>query len=354
MGEAHRPRCRLPPGPPLRHGRDDREPHLDPRPGRGQRLPHQSLRDALRSDARLVLRQARPGRQDPVQPDRVRRQEGGLHHPQRHPPRAARGGLRHPYAYHRRDGGIGDESRADALRPDGDALHRHRLPRLRRGRDQHGRAGAPGARPGESRGDDPQEPRAPGRRREHPAGVRQHLPPGTRLPAPGDDARLQYRDLASAAQDHRGRIASVPARGAPQARAARMAGADQEARRHRSVVPRVISSPEEVVMTGLSALWLPILLSSVIVFVASLVIHMALPWWHKSDYPKVPSEDKLMDALRPFAVPPGDYMMPRCSSTQEMRSPEFSEKLKKGPVMLLTVLPNGPMSMSKPLVLWFL
>src|SRR5882672_11009439 len=61
-----------------------------------------------------------------------------------------------------------------------------------------------------------------------------------------------------------------------------------------------------------------------------------------------------MDALRPFAVPPGDYMVPRCSSPQEMRSPEFSEKLKKGPVMLLTVLPNGPMSMSKPLVLWFL
>jgi hypothetical protein len=107
-------------------------------------------------------------------------------------------------------------------------------------------------------------------------------------------------------------------------------------------------------MTGLSALWLPILLSSVIVFVASLVIHMALPWWHKNDYPKVPNEDKLMDALRPFAVAPGDYMVPRCSSPQEMRSPEFSEKLKKGPVMLLTVLPNGPMSMSKPLVLWFL
>ena len=36
-------------------------------------------------------------------------------------------------------------------------------------------------------------------------------------------------------------------------------------------------------MTGLSTLWLPILLSSVIVFVASTVIHMALPWWHKSD-----------------------------------------------------------------------
>ncbi len=106
-------------------------------------------------------------------------------------------------------------------------------------------------------------------------------------------------------------------------------------------------------MTGLSALLLPILLSSVIVFLVSSVIHMALPW-HKSDYPKVPNEDKLRDALRPLAVPPGDYMVPRPSSMQEMRSPAFSEKLKQGPVMVLTVLPNGPGSMGKNLAQWFL
>jgi len=106
-------------------------------------------------------------------------------------------------------------------------------------------------------------------------------------------------------------------------------------------------------MTELYALWLPILLSSVIVFAVSSVIHMALPW-HKNDYPKVPNEDKVMDALRPLAIPPGDYMIPRVSSTKEMQSPEFLEKLKKGPVMILTVLPNGPMSMGMNLTLWFL
>src|SRR5260221_315298 len=106
-------------------------------------------------------------------------------------------------------------------------------------------------------------------------------------------------------------------------------------------------------MTGLSALWLPILLSSVIVFVVSTVIHMALPW-HKNDYRKLPNEDKLRDALRPLAVPPGDYMVPRPSNMQEMRSPEFSEKMKKGPVMMLTVIPNGSPLMGKPLVMWFL
>lgn len=106
-------------------------------------------------------------------------------------------------------------------------------------------------------------------------------------------------------------------------------------------------------MTGLYALWLPILLSSVIVFVVSSLIHMASPW-HKNDYPKAPNEDKVMDALRPLAIPPGDYMIPRPSSTQEMRSPEFAEKMKKGPVMVLTVIPNGPTPMGKNLVLWFL
>ncbi len=106
-------------------------------------------------------------------------------------------------------------------------------------------------------------------------------------------------------------------------------------------------------MTGLSALWLPILLSAALVFVASSVIHMVLPW-HKSDYPRMANEDKMMDALRPLAIPPGDYMVPRPSSRGELRSPQFAEKLKKGPVLVLTVMPNGPMAMGKSLVLWFL
>ena len=105
-------------------------------------------------------------------------------------------------------------------------------------------------------------------------------------------------------------------------------------------------------MTGLSALWLPILLSAVGVFVVSSVIHMASPW-HKSDYPKMPNEDRVMDALRPLAIPPGDYMVPRPASRDDMRSPAFADKLKKGPVMVLTVMPNGPMSMGTNLALWF-
>src|SRR5271169_2751707 len=98
------------------------------------------------------------------------------------------------------------------------------------------------------------------------------------------------------------------------------------------------AAQREKCMVGLETLWLPILLSSVIVFIVSSIIHMVLPW-HKGDYPGVPDEDKLMAALRPLAVPPGDYMVPRASSMQEMRSPEFAAKLQKGPVLILTMMP---------------
>jgi hypothetical protein len=104
-------------------------------------------------------------------------------------------------------------------------------------------------------------------------------------------------------------------------------------------------------MTGLSALWLPILVSAVIVFVASSLIHMASPW-HKGDYPRMANEDQVMDALRPFAIPPGDYFFPRPSSRDDMKSAAFTEKMKRGPVVVMTVMP-GYMSMGRNLGMWF-
>lgn len=105
-------------------------------------------------------------------------------------------------------------------------------------------------------------------------------------------------------------------------------------------------------MVALSALWLPIVLSAVIVFFASYIIHTVLPW-HRGDYPAVPREAELMAALRPLAIPPGDYMVPRCDSMQEMRSAEFLEKLRQGPVLMMTVMPNGPGNMGASLAQWF-
>lgn len=105
-------------------------------------------------------------------------------------------------------------------------------------------------------------------------------------------------------------------------------------------------------MTSLASLWMPILLSAVVVFAVSSAIHM-LPLWHKSDYPALPNQDKVMDALRPLAIPPGDYMVPRAANAADMRTPEFAEKVKRGPVLILTVLPNRMMAMGSSLGMWF-
>lgn len=106
-------------------------------------------------------------------------------------------------------------------------------------------------------------------------------------------------------------------------------------------------------MVSLGALWIPILISAVIVFIASSIIHMALPW-HKSDYPKLAAERSVMDALRPLALPPGDYMIPRASDMKEMKTPEFQDRMRQGPVIVMTVRPNGPWKMGGSLLQWFI
>lgn len=105
-------------------------------------------------------------------------------------------------------------------------------------------------------------------------------------------------------------------------------------------------------MTPLTALWLPILVSAVLVFIASSLIHM-LPLWHKNDYPAVPGGEAAADALRPLNIAPGDYMLPRASSMAQMKTPEFEEKMKRGPVIIMTVLKPGPMAMGPTFVQWF-
>lgn len=106
-------------------------------------------------------------------------------------------------------------------------------------------------------------------------------------------------------------------------------------------------------MVPLLSLWLPILLGAVLVFVVSSAIHMMLKY-HQNDFVAVPREREVAAALRPFAIPPGSYMIPRPANAKEMKTPEFQEKLRAGPVAMLTVYPNGPFTMGKSLAQWFI
>ena|ERR1044072_4389074 len=106
-------------------------------------------------------------------------------------------------------------------------------------------------------------------------------------------------------------------------------------------------------MIPLTALWLPILLSAAVVFFASFIMHMVLTY-HKSDYRKLPDEDRISDAVRTAGVTPGPaYFFPHCSF-KEMKSAPMLEKFNRGPVGMLTVLPSGPPAMGKNMVQWFL
>lgn len=105
-------------------------------------------------------------------------------------------------------------------------------------------------------------------------------------------------------------------------------------------------------MVALSSLWMPILVSAVFVFLASFVAHMLLPH-HRSDYGKVPSEGDVMESLRKFNIPPGDYMIPCGGGPEAMKSPEFIDKMKKGPVAVVTFIAPGPPTMTSNLIQWF-
>lgn len=105
-------------------------------------------------------------------------------------------------------------------------------------------------------------------------------------------------------------------------------------------------------MVPILSLWLPILAAAVIVFVASSLLHMALPY-HKGDYAKLPHEDDVMEAMRKAGVQPGDYMMPSAGSMAALKDPAFLEKYAKGPVGAMTIMPSGKPTMGPQLAQWF-
>ena len=103
-------------------------------------------------------------------------------------------------------------------------------------------------------------------------------------------------------------------------------------------------------MVPLAALWLPILLSAIIVFVASSIMHMVLPY-HKGDYRQLPEEDKLLAALRGAGLTRG-HVFPHCTH-KDMKSPAIVEKYKQRPAGMMAVFPSGSPVMAKFLGRWF-
>ncbi len=102
-------------------------------------------------------------------------------------------------------------------------------------------------------------------------------------------------------------------------------------------------------MQFLTELWLPIILTAVGVFIASSIIWMATPL-HKKDYTPPPDEADIVAALKKHGFKPGMYYIPWCAGN--MKDPGNQQRMKDGPWAMLMV-PNGPPSFGRSLVLWF-
>lgn len=104
-------------------------------------------------------------------------------------------------------------------------------------------------------------------------------------------------------------------------------------------------------MAPIISLWLPIILSAVLVFIVSSVLHVVFKY-HNSDFKKLPSEDQVMDDLRKYNIPAGDYFMPYTTDNKERNSQEFKDKCKRGPAAVMTIFEHKDMSMGSSLALW--
>jgi hypothetical protein len=107
-------------------------------------------------------------------------------------------------------------------------------------------------------------------------------------------------------------------------------------------------------MNSLALLWLPILLSAVVVFVLSSLVHMVIKW-HAFDYKGFANEEAVRTALRGDQPPVQGvkYVVPHCSDMKEMASEAMQKKYREGPNAVVVFGPTGQPNMGKHLGLWF-
>jgi hypothetical protein len=102
---------------------------------------------------------------------------------------------------------------------------------------------------------------------------------------------------------------------------------------------------------SLVSLWLPIILSAVVVFVASSLIWTVVKY-HNSDWQKLPDEEAARNALR--GSTPGQYTVPYAATDADRKSEEWQARYSEGPAAMVTVFPQGSPSMGKQLIQWFI
>ena len=100
-------------------------------------------------------------------------------------------------------------------------------------------------------------------------------------------------------------------------------------------------------MEDLIALWMPIVGSTVAVWIASFVLWTIAPH-HKPDYKKLPGEDEFLETVRNSGARPGMYMFPWCDWKE--KDAEAVERYKRGPNGYINIWPGAP-SMGRNMIL---
>ena len=100
-------------------------------------------------------------------------------------------------------------------------------------------------------------------------------------------------------------------------------------------------------MVSLASLWLPIIISSIFVWIGSALVWMVFPH-HRSDFKQLPDEEAARSGIGPD-IAPGLYNIPHIADWSEVKKPGGEKKFTDGPVGFLTVLPKGVPSMAKSL-----
>jgi hypothetical protein len=106
-------------------------------------------------------------------------------------------------------------------------------------------------------------------------------------------------------------------------------------------------------MVSIASLWLAILVATVLVFIASSLMHTVLKY-HDSDYNRLPDEDAALAALRGLNIPPGNYCAPRPTGHNGKKDPAFMAKVKQGPMVLLNLRAGGELGMGSMLLQWYI
>ncbi|MGH7467126.1 MAG: hypothetical protein ACRENP_03985 [Longimicrobiales bacterium] len=97
---------------------------------------------------------------------------------------------------------------------------------------------------------------------------------------------------------------------------------------------------------SLAQLWLPIVLSAILVFFASALMWMALPH-HRTDWPSAPQGDRLQELMK--GARPGQYVYPKMMDPSERKDAEAQKRYAESSGFIIVKEPG--MSMGKPMAL---